>query len=99
VYAKTGVKHAPAANNQTVSTAPDQPVAITLTATDEDGDALAFAILGPPAHGILSAFDATTGTVTYTPTPGWQGTDSFTFKAVDSTGLNSNRGRVTVELK
>ena len=99
VYAKTGVRHVPLAKDQKVSTAPDQPVAITLRATDEDGDALTFAILGPPAHGILSAFDAKKGTVTYTPSQGWKGTDSLTLKAVDSTGLNSNRGRVTVEVK
>ena len=99
VYAKTGVRHAPLAKDQKVSATPDQPVAITLRATDEDGDALTFAILGPPAHGILSGFDAKTGNVTYTPSQGWKGTDSFTFKAVDGTGLNSNRGQVTVELK
>ena len=99
VYAETGVKHAPLAKDQLVSATPDQPVTITLTATDEDGDALSFVILGPPAHGTLGAVDAKTGTVTYTPSQGWKGTDSLTFKAVDGTGLNSNRGRVTVELK
>jgi len=36
------------------------------------------------------------GTVIYTPARGYSGTDFFTFKALDSTGLNSNRGKVTV---
>ena len=99
VYAETGVKHAPLAKDQLVPATADQPVAITLTATDEDGDTLSFAILGPPARGTLSALDAETGNVTYTPTPGWKGTDRFTFKAVDATGLNSNRGAITVEVK
>jgi hypothetical protein len=99
VYAKTGVKHAPVAGDQNVSAAADQPVAITLAASDEDGDPLAFAILGPPAHGSLSAFDEKTGRVTYTPARGWQGTDRFTFKAVDATGPSSNRGTVTVTVE
>ncbi len=99
VYRRTGVKHAPLAKDQLVPATADQPVSITLTATDEDGDVLTFAILGPPARGTLSAFDAKTGKVTYTPTPGRQGTDSFTFKVVDGTGLNSNRGTVTVAVK
>ncbi len=99
VYGETGVKHAPRAKDQTVSTAPDQPATITLAATDEDGDALSFAILGPPAHGTLGALDEKAGTVTYTPSQGWKGTDRFTFKAVDSTELNSNRGMITVEVK
>jgi hypothetical protein len=99
VYAETGVKHVPAAKDQIISATPDQPATITLTATDEDGDALSFAILGPPAHGTLSAFDAKTGTITYTPVKGWIGADVFTFKAVDAIGLNSNRGHITVEVK
>lgn len=99
VYAETGVKHTPLAKNLFVPATADQTVTLTLTATDEDGDALSFVILGPPVHGTLGAIDAETGNVTYTPTPGWQGTDRFTFKAVDATGLNSNRGAITVEVK
>jgi hypothetical protein len=59
----------------------------------------AFAILGPPAHGTLTAFDEKTGRVTYTPAKGWKGGDRFTFKAVDATGPSSNRGTVTITAK
>ncbi len=99
VYSETAVKHAPRTHDQKIATTPDKPVAITLTATDEDDDALTFEILGPPAHGTISVFDAKTGNLTYTPAKGWKGTDRFTFKAVDSTGPSSNRGIVIVEVK
>jgi len=99
VYAKTGVKHAPLAGDQSVSTAPDKPVTIALAATDEDGDPLAFTILGPAAHGVLTAFDEKTGNVTYTPAKGWKGGDFFTFKAFDASGPSSNRGTVTVMVR
>lgn len=96
VYGRAGVKHTPFAKNQHVTAARDQPVPIKLTATDEDGEPVTFAVLAPPAHGTLTQFDAEAGTVIYTPARGYSGTDSFTFKAADSTGLNSNRGKVTV---
>ena len=99
VYATTGVKHAPRASDQSISTAPEQPVTIHLTATDEDDEALTFCLLGPPAYGALSAFEAKAGTAVYAPPKGWTGTVAFTFKAVDAAGLNSNRGTVTVTVK
>jgi cyclophilin family peptidyl-prolyl cis-trans isomerase len=55
-----------------------------------------------PAHGTLSDFDPATGTVDYTPTPGFMGTDSFQYYAI-STGPNtseppagSNEATVTI---
>lgn len=39
-------------------------------------------VVDQPAHGTLSAFDG--GDVTYTPDPGWEGTDSFAFSARDA---------------
>jgi len=59
----------------------------------------AFAILGPPAHGTLTAFDEKTGRVTYTPAKGWKGANFFTFKASDATGPSSNRDMVTVMVR
>jgi len=99
IYRQAGTKHTPRVADQTVTVAPDQPAPITLAATDEDGEAVTFTILGPPAHGTLSGFDAKAGAVIYTPAKGYAGVDFFTFKATDSTGLNSNRGKVTVGAK
>jgi hypothetical protein len=99
VYRKAGTRHAPRAADQKAAVAPDQPLRLTLAATDEDGEAVTFVILAQPAHGTLSGFDAKAGTVIYTPAKGYTGRDGFTYKAVDASGLNSNRGHVTVEVK
>src|SRR4029078_711807 len=48
------VNDAPGANDQTVATDEDTPLAITLTASDIEGDALTYTVLTPPAHGTLS---------------------------------------------
>jgi hypothetical protein len=36
--------------------------------------------------------------VTYRPEPDFAGDDSFTFKATDASGLDSNRGTVTLRV-
>ena len=93
LYQQTGIKHIPWARDQQVAVGIGA-VKITLHATDEDGDQLTFSTLGPPAHGSLSKLDAVTGTVSYSPTPGYVGKDRFSFIATDATGLRSNRGMV-----
>ena len=60
-------------------------------ATDADGDVLTYAIVTPPSHGTLTAFDPNTGNFTYTPDPNHNGSDSFTFMANDGTE-NGNIG-------
>lgn len=71
----------PAANGQSLSTNQDTALGISLTGTDPDSPALplTFAVGTFPTHGVLSFFNAATGTVTYTPNAGYSGTDSFTF--------------------
>ena len=51
--------------------------------TDDDGDALKATLLTGPQHGTL-ALDAD-GSFTYTPTPAFNGVDSFTYAASDHT--------------
>ncbi|MDX1571127.1 MAG: Ig-like domain-containing protein, partial [Xanthomonadales bacterium] len=48
------VNDAPVAEAQSITTPEDQPVAITLTGSDLDGDALGFEIVGGPQFGTLS---------------------------------------------
>ena len=55
-------------------------MAITLTGSDVDGDPLTFSVATNPAHGTLSG---TAPNLTYTPTAGYIGPDSFTFRASD----------------
>jgi YVTN family beta-propeller protein len=71
---------APVANGQSVITAEDAAVALALTGSDVDGDALTFAIVSGPAHGTLSG---TPPNLTYTPTLDFNGSDSFTFTVSD----------------
>ena len=75
----------PTANSQSVSTTKNTAVNIILTGSDPDGSTLTFAIVNNPTHGTLSGFNPTTGAVTYTPTTGYSGPDSFTFKVNDGT--------------
>ena len=70
----------PVAVSQSVSTAEDTAKAITLAATDVDGDGLTYAVVSPPVHGVLSG---TAPALTYTPDADYHGPDSFTFKVND----------------
>lgn len=86
-----GPNAAPAADDQSVSTAEDMEVDIILTGSDPDGDSLAFAIVSGPEHGALSG---TPPAVTYTPDPNYFGPDGFTFEADD--GLGTDQGLVSL---
>ena len=50
----TPVNDAPVAQNQSVTTNEDTAKAITLAATDADGDTLTYQIVAQPSHGRLS---------------------------------------------
>jgi hypothetical protein len=57
------------------------PVAVTFSCT---GTGLSYSVQSPPAHGTLGAIG--NGAVTYTPTNGFAGTDSFSVRATATTG-------------
>src|SRR5206468_4327820 len=78
----TPVNDAPVANAQAVTTPEDTAKAITLTASDVDGDTFTYTVVIGPTHGTLSG---TAPTLTYTPAGNYNGADSFTFKANDGT--------------
>jgi len=68
---------------------------ITLSYTDTDGPGpYTFDIVDAPAHGTLGSDDGD-ATVSYTPTPGFIGTDSFTFRVGDGT---ANSGLATMSV-
>lgn len=77
---------APDAQDDAVSTPADTTVAVPVLANDVDldGDSLSVGNVGLPAHGSASA--APNGTISYTPAPGYAGTDAFTYTAVDGRG-------------
>ena len=72
----------PVANAQTLATAEDTALSITLTGSDVDGDPLAFAY-AQPAHGTVTGAG---DNVVYTPTPNYNGPDAFTFAVSDGNG-------------
>jgi hypothetical protein len=84
--------YAPVANNGTVITNEDIAVAVTLTASDADGDALTYSVVSGPANGVLSG---TAPNLTYSPNANFYGSDSFTFKANDGS-VNSNTATVSI---
>jgi uncharacterized protein (TIGR03790 family) len=90
----------PTSQNQTVICGHDVAKAITLLATDPDGNALSYSLVGGPAHGsvaINGGFSINGGAATYTPAAGYNGPDSFTFAANDG-ALSSNTATVTLSV-
>lgn len=75
-----GQNTAPIATAQSVTTAQGKAVAITLSGSDVEGVTLGCGIDTTPTHGTL---DLTGCTATYTPAPGFSGSDSFTFVVND----------------
>jgi virginiamycin B lyase len=84
----------PTANGGSVSTPVNTATTINLQGSDSDGDFLTFAIASDPSHGTLTALttgecslgggpSTCYGSVIYTPTAGYTGTDSFTITVSD----------------
>ena len=76
----------PIAVNDTVVTAQDTPIVIDPLANDTDLDLdslLLDAITAGPTHG-HAVIDETRTTITYTPDPGFHGTDTLTYTISDS---------------
>jgi Big-like domain-containing protein/peptidase M28-like protein len=75
-----GSNSRPTANPQSVTTDEGVAVAVTLTGSDPDGDALTYGVVSGPGHGTLSGMPPN---LTYRPAAGYVGADSFTFKVND----------------
>ncbi len=82
------------ATPQSPSTNENTALPITLQGTDQDGNALTFAIVTGPANGALGTIGSPScvgnpstcsASVTYTPGANFHGSDSFTFKVNDGT--------------
>ncbi len=72
----------PVADTQTVSTAEDQSVSITLTGSEPRGSNFTYAVFSAPTNGTLSG---TAPNLVYTPNTNFFGEDSFTFQTVNDT--------------
>ncbi len=82
----------PVSNNASIATDKNRPVAIALMGSDADNDPLTYTVVSGPSNGALSG---TSPNLTYTPTAGYNGTDSFTFKASDGTN-ESNTATISI---
>lgn len=95
--ANSSVNYTPIANPQEISITDNAPRTITLDGDDFNGDVLIVDIVAHPSHGTLSGFDPNTGVVTYSPTVGFSGIDSFAFVVNDEI-VDSDPAVVTVNL-
>jgi hypothetical protein len=86
------VNDTPVADAQSVTTDENTPVAITLTASDVDGDSLTYSVVTTPVSGSLSG---SAPNLTYTPNNNFNGQDSFTFTVNDGT-VDSNEATVSI---
>lgn len=94
----TVVNKVPTAASSNVTAAADAPTVIPLSGTDEDDDPLTFEIVTQPSNGTLGPIQTgpapsaeaggtatVNATVTYTPGPGYEGPDQFTYTVTDGT--------------
>jgi hypothetical protein len=93
----------PTANADTYATAyntaltvPDGATDVLANDTDPDGDTLTAVKVSNPAHGSVTV--NANGSFTYTPTTGYSGADSFTYKANDGTYDSNPAATVTVNV-
>ncbi len=91
----------PQAADDIASTQAGQPVVIDVLSNDADADAdgtlvsSSTQIVNTPANGSASV-SAVNGEITYTPNPGFDGTDTFLYHVNDDDGATSNDATVTV---
>ncbi len=76
----TAPNNPPSADPQTLSTAEDTALPITLTGSDPESSPLSFTVTVNPAHGSLSG---SAPALTYTPAANFNGSDSFGFTVSD----------------
>ncbi|PYM89215.1 MAG: hypothetical protein DME04_26975, partial [Candidatus Rokuibacteriota bacterium] len=95
----TKVNTPPVAINDSYSTNKNVPLTVAAPGvltndTDADSDTLSAIGASGPAHGTLTTFNAD-GSFTYTPTAGYAGPDSFTYRANDGVA-DSNLATVSL---
>ncbi|WP_245295634.1 Ig-like domain-containing protein [Rhizobium rhizosphaerae] len=95
------VDQAPVSTGETYTMRQDKVLTVSASAgvlandTDADGDPLTASLITGPQHGTLSL--AANGGFTYTPTAGYHGADSFTYRANDGT-TNGNVATVNLQV-
>lgn len=91
------VNSAPVASGKSVATNPDTILNDVLSASDANGDALTYSVVGAPASGSVSLSGAGDRDFSYSPNAGFVGADSFTFNASDGQAT-SGTATVTIQV-
>jgi N-acetylneuraminic acid mutarotase len=81
----------PSCESGALSVVSGASVVVPMSCTDAGGAALTYVIDSGPSHGTLGSIDQGTGRVTYTPAPGYTGSDSLTFHANSSNGTSATK--------
>ncbi|WP_309398869.1 Ig-like domain-containing protein [Cerasicoccus maritimus] len=89
---KTASNTPPVAYDGSASVAEGDSVVITLTGSDQENDSLTYSVSSAPSHGELSG---AAPNLTYTPSAGYSGADSFTFTVDDGQDI-SDPATVTI---
>jgi len=92
VYLINMTNTAPLAEPVSTRVAEDTATAITLAASDLDGDRLSYRLVTNPSHGTLSG---TGPALTYSPQANYSGPDSFTYTVSDGE-VDSNSATVSI---
>ncbi len=96
-----GPNNPPVAVNDSATTSESTTIAISVLANDSDVDGslvpASVTIVSNPSSG-QTAGGAQPGTISYTPSAGFLGTDSFTYTVADDDGDASNEATVFVEV-
>lgn len=90
----TPVNDVPIADGQTISTAEDTALAITLSGSDIEGSTLTFAVVDGPTNGLLTGSG---GELIYTPFTNFNGSDSFVVIVSDGE-LDSAPATISIEV-
>ncbi|WP_316831662.1 gliding motility-associated C-terminal domain-containing protein [Pedobacter aquatilis] len=92
------VPKSPVAFDDHVDTRANQPVIIDVLANDDPGnsslDKLTVEIVTQPKHGTVRV--NADGTITYTPNPGYTGSDSFAYRVKDAFGYSTNTAQANI---
>jgi gliding motility-associated-like protein len=94
------VRNIPVAGPDIIPSVEGQPITFDVLTNDTgEGplDKSSLEITTPPQHGTLT-IDPLTGKITYTPFPGYSGSDSFAYTVKDDQGVESQPATVTIEI-
>jgi Bacterial Ig domain/FG-GAP-like repeat/FG-GAP repeat/Ribbon-helix-helix protein, copG family len=102
-YDPTKVDQDPVAQNDTVVVAINKSIQVNVLANDtaSSGQTLnvnSVTITTAPAHGTATV-DSANGSITYQPSSGYSGTDSFQYTVRDNLGAQSNNASVSVRIQ